>query len=304
MEPIQKHLKGIAGLEEILSSIKPDEYILTETEEQEAISHAIISARMHLAWRMEQINCNENEILAKIKSTDWDLEINKDEVLKQANSNKHASIWEKQQREKEKSEHAEKIKWIIEKCDAKYFYRLMAGTSKNKYGKDLIFDEQTKSLITAVCFFMGNDKRFESELGYDKTKGLLLRGVSGLGKSHVIKCIANNELTPVTIVSMLDIAVQIKTDGVFNLNTPDGNRIYIDDVGTEEAEVNHYGTKTNWFKEFIEMYHFKYPLGFNRLIISTNNSFEQLEQKYGFRVRSRIREMFNVIDVKGIDLRK
>lgn len=291
-------------LEDQSSLIKPDEDILTPQEKTDAVMHAINSAKKHLAWKMEQIHCNENEIQAKIKSIDWDSEINKEEVLHRANSNKHAAIWEKEQREKEKNDNSEKMRSVTEKCDANYFYRLMAGTSKNKFGKELIFDEQTKTLITTVCFFMGNDPRFETELKFSKTKGLLIRGVSGLGKSHVMKCIAQNELTPVSIVSMLNIASQIKSEGVFNLNVPDVNRIYIDDVGTEECEINHYGTKINWFKEFIELYHFRFPLGFNRLIISTNNSFDQLEQKYGFRVRSRMKEMFNTIDVKGIDLRK
>ena len=44
-------------------------------------------------------------------------------------------------------------------------------------------------------------------------------------------------------------------------------------------------------------------LPFNKLIISTNNSFDELESKYGFRVRSRLKDMFNIIDVDGKDLR-
>jgi len=78
--------------------------------------------------------------------------------------------------------------------------------------------------------------------------------------------------------------------------------LYLDDVGTEEPIVNHYGTKINWFKNFIEMYYLKNK-PFNKLIISTNNSFDEIESKYGFRVRSRIKDMFNIIDVQGKDMR-
>ena len=42
---------------------------------------------------------------------------------------------------------------------------------------------------------------------------------------------------------------------------------------------------------------------FNKLIISTNNNFDEIESKYGFRVRSRIKDMFNIIDVRGKDMR-
>jgi len=76
----------------------------------------------------------------------------------------------------------------------------------------------------------------------------------------------------------------------------------LDDVGTEEHTVNHYGTKISFFKNFIEKYYLQNKT-YEKLVVSTNNSFNEMEEKYGFRVRSRIKDMFNIIDVTGKDMR-
>ena len=79
--------------------------------------------------------------------------------------------------------------------------------------------------------------------------------------------------------------------------------IYLDDVGTEESTLNVYGTKITWFKDFIENYSLD-KLKPNKLIISTNCNFDEIEEKYTGRVRSRMAEMFNFIKVTGTDRRK
>ncbi len=75
-------------------------------------------------------------------------------------------------------------------------------------------------------------------------------------------------------------------------------------MGTEEPRIVHYGTTVTWFKNFIEQYYLVQRKNFSGLIISTNNDFDELEDKYGFRVRSRLREMFNIVDVEGNDMRE
>jgi DNA replication protein DnaC len=130
---------------------------------------------------------------------------------------------------------------------------------------------------------------------------LLIRGISGLGKTFVPRCLENNELKPLAMFSMVAITEAVKEGGEFDLQT--SKHIYLDDVGTEQTVINHFGTKITLFKDFIELYYSK-NLPFNRLLISTNCNSNQLEEKYGFRVRSRAREMFNVIDVRGNDMRQ
>ena len=102
------------------------------------------------------------------------------------------------------------------------------------------------------------------------------------------------------MASMLEICDEVRIRGDYEL--PFFNKLYLDDVGSEEPNVKHFGTNINWFKDFLETYYLR-SQHYNKLIISTNNNHAELEQKYGFRVRSRIRDMFNVISVDGKDMR-
>lgn len=279
---------------------KQEEMILTPQEEESVIIHEITQAKKHKAWKLAQMGATEEQILAKLSAIDWMQEIDKIEVLKNANSNKHYAIWQKEQRKKEQQDEVTKSVALQTRCNAKYFYNLMAWTSEYTYRKKLILHDDNTPLIRAICFFFSRDERFETELKFDLNKGLLIRGVSGLGKTYLFKCIENNDVRPIEIVSMIDISEQVKEEGTYELQYR--NTLYLDDVGTEEAIVNHYGTKINWFKNFIEMYYLKNK-PYNRLVISTNNSFDEIESKYGFRVRSRVKDMFNIIDVQGKDMR-
>lgn len=292
---IQKTLKM---LEKQWNMMKYDEetapWVLTEEEEKSAIRNALIKS----------LEIKERKQLKK------PIEINEKEILKQANANKNHLIW---QREKLKAERLQKIKErqeLEQKCDARYFYRLMR-TNYDLLGIDRPFEQDgdNEMLIRIICFFLSRDQRFEKlyringnkgKTYYTLRKGLWIRGISGLGKTFLFKLVKDNEVRPVNMLSMIDISDRVKEDGEFKVS---GEMIYLDDVGTEEETINHYGTKVNWFKEFIEGVYPNEKIHKN-LIISTNLDFDQIQEKYGFRVRSRIKEMFNIINVTGKDRRK
>lgn len=279
-------------------------YTLTKDEEDLAIANALLDAKRFAAWKMKGLGYSDQQIAQKIKSIDFDTQINATAILKRANSNKNYEAWQKSQREKERLEEAKKALELKQLWTAKAMYSLMKWSSKSLFGKELIVNQYNKKLITALCFFVSEDERFETELGYNRRKGLLIRGVSGLGKTHLVRCIEQNELNPIKIISMIEVADEVKAEGEYKINLGNNKIIYLDDVGTEEATVNHYGTKINFFKNFIETVYLRnVDKGFGKLIISTNNSFSEIEEKYGFRVRSRIKDMFNIIDVAGEDMR-
>jgi len=288
-----------------LTDPEQEEYILTKEEEEELVKNKIETLKQYYVWKMANLKYLEPQILQKINETDWDKEFDKEELLKTANSNKHQDLWHQQQRIKEREDRETRYKNLIERCDAKYMFRLMKWTSQNKFNKQLQVNDDNKKFITTLCYFLSRDTKFETELGYSFRKGLLIRGISGLGKTHLVRCLEDNELNPILVLSMIEISEQVKFEGEYLINLGDNKMIYLDDVGTEEATVNHYGTKINFFKNFIELTYLKNQnKTFNQLMISTNNSFSEIEDKYGFRVRSRSAEMFNIIDVKGKDMRK
>lgn len=303
MESFKEKLHQLAKQLNLIDPNEPPEpYTLTNEEEEKVIEREIISAKKHLVWRMTQLAMLPEQIEFKINQINWDDEINKDDVLRRANMIKNHDIWQLQQREKEKAEEIRKANELKDTWTANKIYQLMAYTSQHIFGKKLILNEDNKGLITSLCFFISRDERFETQLGYSFKKGLLIRGISGIGKTYLVKCIENNELNPIMIVSMLDIANSVKENGEYIIKKGMKRIIYLDDVGTEEPTVNHYGTKINFFKNFIESTYLR-TQQFGHLMISTNNSFAEMEASYGFRVRSRIKDMFNIIDVKGNDMR-
>lgn len=309
MDNTNKNLQNqpLAQLAKQLNLTDPEqeEYILTAEDERVLVENKIEQLKQYAVWKMSQLGFLDQQILEKLKEINWEEEFDKQQLFADANAARHQDNWHKEQRKKEKDLEEKTKKDLLEKCTAKYMWSLMKWTSKNVYGKDFVLNDFNKHLVTALCYFLSRDERFEKELGYSFQKGILIRGISGLGKTHLVKCLEKNELFPVLILSMIEIADQIKHDGEFPIVMGDNKVIYLDDVGTEEPTINHYGTKINFFKQFIETIYLKNQnKSFAGLMISTNNSFAEIEDKYGFRVRSRMKEMFNIIDVEGQDMRK
>lgn len=300
MQPIStllaKHLKRIDD------EIDNEPYTLTPEEESKILSHELEQAKKHLAWKLTDKGLSVEESLLRISQVDWDKEIDKTQILKLANSNKNYELWQQEQRKKEQEDAAKKLLELKDAWTARTMLKLMRWTSEVEFGKTLIENENTLPLIKAVCFFLSADSRFETELGYSLQKGLLIRGISGLGKTHTIRCVAKNDLNPIHIVSLLEITDDIRSKGEYEMPKGRYTKIYLDDVGTEEPTVKFYGSNISWLKDFLETYYLR-SNQYNRLILSTNNNHAELEKIYGFRVRSRIKDMFNVIDVDGKDLR-
>lgn len=283
------------------TSHEEEKYILTKEEEDAVIANEINRLRDFRKWKLQQAGISEWEIKKRLSEINWSERIDQEKVLKQANFNKLYQIWQDEQREKEKIASKEMIQKIGDSWTAKAMLKFMKNESERRFSRALIINQHNIFLIKSLCYFFSGDTRFESELGFSFQKGLLIRGISGIGKTYCVSCLENNGRQPITIFSMIYIAEQVKKYGEFVL--PELLFcVCLDDVGTEEPTVNHFGTKVNFFKDFIETY---YGNGgsYNRLIISTNYTFDQLEGKYGFRVRSRIKDMFNIIDHTGEDMR-
>jgi hypothetical protein len=276
------------------------EYILTPEEEESVIRNKIEQEKKHLIWKMWDKGAKEGDIAIKLSEVNLEGNLNRDVTLREANKRKHFEIQSKEIAKNERQKEIDRWNELKLQCDANYMFNLMAKTSLHKLGKKLIVNSETTPLIKIICFFLSNDERFEKELGYGFNKGLWIRGTVGLGKTYLFSCVKDNLLKPINIYSMIDISQDVKEDGDFTIDY--SKLVYLDDVGSESHVVKHYGTDINFFKNFIETYYLN-TTKFNRLIISTNNSFSEIENKYGFRVRSRVKDMFNIIDILGKDLR-
>ncbi len=191
--------------------------------------------------------------------------------------------------------------------NAERFYKLMCERSRER-GAKLIVNPQTKPLISAICFLLAGDERYETDLGFSFSKGLMIRGSVGLGKSYAMQLVADNPLKPVQFVTMHEITRSVMDTGLYSgLKFASHGFVYLDDVGAELSnggKVKHYGTEINWFASWFEEFYAKSKSHVNKIVFSTNDSFDSLEAKYGFRVRDRLAETFDVLDLYGTSMRR
>lgn len=287
--------------QEELLSMTSHENLLTPEEEKKAIDYAIQKAKDHFIWRrVNEFSEPIEKVYLKVAEINWDEQVNVKGILEIANSNKQRVIWEEESLKQQKEQKLQHEKEMRELWTAQGFYSYLRYVSRETFNKELLCNDQTLPLIKTWCYFLSEDPRFETELGYKFGKGLLLRGISGLGKTFIAECLQNNPYKPIGIESMISISEEVCKEGEYTLKKR--RILYLDDVGTEEPVINYFGTKIRWFKDFLEMYYLK-TKDYRNIVISTNNNFDELEDKYGFRVRSRIKDIFNIVDLDGVDMR-
>lgn len=266
-----------------------DDFILTDDEAKTAIDQAKVIHLKNLKWKFR------ND-LSRI--TDEMIRVDEEEILQRANRMKHHEQRMEAHRRAEMQREIDEAKKKIEHWTAGEMYRYLGKKCREKTGKDFQFDEGNKEFITKLCHFLANKKIQSGDL--DLSKGLWVKGKVGRGKTFPILCLKDNDLNPYPLISMSKIAREVQENGHFALP----NRLVaLDDVGTETMPIKHFGTEINWFKNLIEERSLNMEL-FSKLIVSTNLSFDDIEVCYGERVRSRIAQMFNIIDVTGEDRRR
>lgn len=280
----------------------PEPYTLTPEEETKAVTQAVDEAKKFMAWKMRRVLKTQDEILHKLAQVNWDEKINRQEVLAMANAIKNRDTWQQAQREAERRREIERVKELQQYWTYGRVYKLMKYNSLHVFGKELDETADNLPVIKALCFFIARDDRFADELKFDRLKGLLIRGNSGTGKTHLVRCCESNGLNPILYLSMLEVTEKVKEDGKYTINANGQRIIFLDDVGFHDEKVNHFGTINLWFKNYIGTVYARTKC-FNHLIITTNLNFKGIEDIYGYPVASRMREMFNVVDLTGKDYR-
>jgi hypothetical protein len=184
-----------------------------------------------------------------------------------------------------------------------------------KIGKSIIpgfiLTPHTKELYIKLIQYFYADNNFPGDL----TKGLLLQGPTGTGKTKAMEIMSIFlEVEKIGFyINGKCARMNYSTENVKNIvidfiaNGFDGPQSYInkfiycfDDLGTENRVAKHFGNELDVIRHiFVE----RYAKG--RLTFATTNySIDKLEEKYGDPILSRMNAMFNFIVVKGPDFRK
>lgn len=181
---------------------------------------------------------------------------------------------------------------------------------------DFVIDESNELIFDLLCMYFSNDPQFEEE-GYSFTKGILLRGPVGCGKTELMKVFALNSFRPYRVISCRSVADNYTIDGtksLYQYSEPamaypqlnfghDTIGQCFDDLGTEDDKKN-FGNQVNVMQDVL--YKIYDNRNYHNFHMTTNIGGEEIERFYGQRIRSRLREMFNVFtfDIKALDRRK
>lgn len=183
---------------------------------------------------------------------------------------------------------------------------------------EFAIDEDNRDVFNALCLYFTADSRFESECGYSLSKGILLAGGIGCGKTTMMKVFASNQVQSYYVDSCVEMAAEFASDGYDELmryytsmatapampeSNPFGHQRFafcFDDFGAE-TQTMHYGNKSWVVENILFMRHHHRMLTHATM----NLSLAEISDKYkSKRLDSRLHEMFNLIVLPGHDRRR
>jgi hypothetical protein len=176
--------------------------------------------------------------------------------------------------------------------------------------KFLLHEKDKATILLLLCWFL-QDEMAAPQLGLQLHKGIFLTGPVGCGKTTLMKLM--NTLTPNTFIikPCRDITIEFIEEGFsvitkYSKGLSDIARIFcFDDLGVESS-LKYYGNECNVMAEILLT---RYDLFISRKLIThitTNLSAQEIEETYGTRIRSRMREQFNLVafEKNSVDKRK
>lgn len=166
---------------------------------------------------------------------------------------------------------------------------------------DFKIDSENEEIINLISAYFERNPSFE-EQGYSFKKGLMLFGDIGCGKTTIMKLLEVNNLRPYSVVNCRKVASDYGIGGDEAIEKyykrsdtfKDSSRAFcFDDFGAEPDKM-YFGSRINVMEDIIIH---RYATGgpFFTTHLTTNKTATEIKERYGDRVASRLREMFNLI---------
>jgi len=186
---------------------------------------------------------------------------------------------------------------------------------KKQFGNHFTICDDDKPLLRKVLSYFFKDSETALPLGINIKKGILLSGPIGCGKTSLMLLLRHfmPQQNQFIVKSCRDISFEFIKEGYITIQKYSHASfknhepiVYcFDDLGTEN-NLKFYGNECNIMAEILLS---RYDLFVNRKLIThltTNLSASEIEASYGNRLRSRLREQFNLIAFHNgvIDKRK
>lgn len=172
------------------------------------------------------------------------------------------------------------------------------------YGKKFKILETDHEIIYKLIAYFLKDEQACYQFNIDLEKGILLTGPIGCGKTSLMNLMKYLTVTEhkFFVKPSRDISFEFIQDGYQIIHKYSKGKLYqseprtycFDDLGTEN-NLKYFGNECNVMAEILLS---RYDLFISKKLqthITTNLSATEIETHYGNRVRSRLREMVNLI---------
>ena len=185
---------------------------------------------------------------------------------------------------------------------------LLNEKGKELFGKTFLIDPADYEVIFKVLVYTIKDENNARRHKIDLNKGILLCGPIGCGKTSLMKLI--NGINPpqekYIIKSCREVSFDFISHGyealhkysylsfVYKQTTKVPRTWCFDDLGTENI-LKYYGNDCNVMAEILLSRYDLFVEYDMKTHLTTNLTAQEIEKIYGSRVRSRMREMFNLI---------
>jgi DNA replication protein DnaC len=182
--------------------------------------------------------------------------------------------------------------------DFKACLEYIQAKGKSKYGDEFSLRKEDYTLIRKMLCYAIRDEEACQKYEIDFNKGILLLGPVGCGKTSLMTLI--RDFFPTSFCPILKSTRQVSYEFIkegYEIIDQYGKSEKVfcfDDLGVESS-LKHYGNECNTMGEIL-LSRYDQFIQFGTIThVTTNLNSVELEKMYGVRVRSRLREMFNLI---------
>lgn len=199
------------------------------------------------------------------------------------------------------------IKWTEEETER--FWKLELLNSMKEVAPDFIVDDRNRNTLAALYDYV-----WHKDGRLDPRKGLFLWGPIGTGKSTLIKglqkylgkinkyCYGYDANIGFRFLSAVEIALMYAKsglDGIVSLTERERmSNLAIDELGKEPTDSKYFGTSINVMQTILQLRYEARNQFITHVTTNLDPNFD-LPEKYSAYIADRVKEMFNVIPIKG-----
>lgn len=184
--------------------------------------------------------------------------------------------------------------------------RYLEVKGKILFGKDFRIFESDMDILFMLCNYIIRDEEMCEKMNLDLNKGLLITGPVGCGKTSIMKLLKH--LVPhqktYEVIPCRNIVFSFNHIGFKAIEDyGDSGYFCFDDLGVEPLG-RYFGQDCNVLGEILLSRHDLLLSNKIKTHITSNLKATELEERYGQRVRSRMKNLFNLVTFKNDSLDK